>query len=160
MANTGQIKQIIGPVVDVSFSGENSHLPEILSALSIKRSNGEVLILEVQQHLGEDSVRAVSMDSTDGLTRGMDVVDLGKPIAMPVGDQIKGRVFNVVGEPIDGLPALDRTKEYSIHNKPPKFEDLSTEKEVLYTGIKVIDLIEPYSKGGKIGLFGGAGGSM
>ncbi|MCE2789415.1 MAG: F0F1 ATP synthase subunit beta [Saprospiraceae bacterium] len=157
MANTGQIKQIIGPVVDVSFSGENSHLPEILSALSIKRSNGEELILEVQQHLGEDSVRAVSMDSTDGLTRGMDVVDLGKPIAMPVGDQIKGRVFNVVGEPIDGLPALDRTKEYSIHNKPPKFEDLSTEKEVLYTGIKVIDLIEPYSKGGKIGLFGGAG---
>lgn len=157
MANTGQIKQIIGPVVDVSFSGENSHLPEILSALSVKRSNGEELILEVQQHLGEDSVRAVSMDSTDGLTRGMDVVDLGKPIAMPVGDQIKGRVFNVVGEPIDGLPALDRAKEYSIHNKPPKFEDLSTEKEVLYTGIKVIDLIEPYSKGGKIGLFGGAG---
>jgi F-type H+/Na+-transporting ATPase subunit beta len=157
MANIGQIKQIIGPVVDVSFSNENAHLPEILSALSVTRQNGETLILEVQQHLGEDSVRAVSMDSTDGLTRGMDVVDLGAPISMPVGDQIKGRVFNVVGEPIDGLPALDRTNTYSIHNKPPRFEDLSTETEILYTGIKVIDLIEPYSKGGKIGLFGGAG---
>lgn len=157
MANTGHIKQIIGPVVDVSFAGENSKLPEILNALSIKRQNGETLILEVQQHLGEDSVRAVSMDSTDGLTRGMEVVDLGTPIAMPVGDQIKGRVFNVVGEPIDGLGALDRSTTRSIHNKPPRFEDLSTETEVLFTGIKVIDLIEPYSKGGKIGLFGGAG---
>ena len=157
MANIGHIKQIIGPVVDVSFAGENSKLPEILNALSVKRQNGEILILEVQQHLGEDSVRAVSMDSTDGLTRGMDVVDMGEPISMPVGDQIKGRVFNVVGEPIDGLAALDRSKTYSIHNKPPRFEDLSTENEILYTGIKVIDLIEPYSKGGKIGLFGGAG---
>jgi F-type H+-transporting ATPase subunit beta len=157
MANIGQIKQVIGPVIDVSFSGEGAQLPEILNALSIKRPNGEELILEVQQHLGEDSVRAVSMDSTDGLTRGMDVTDLGKPISMPVGEQIKGRVFNVVGEPIDGLPALDRSQSYSIHNKPPRFEDLSTETEVLFTGIKVIDLIEPYSKGGKIGLFGGAG---
>ncbi len=157
MANVGHIKQIIGPVIDVSFAGEGSKLPEILNALSIKRSNGEELILEVQQHLGEDSVRAVSMDSTDGLTRGMEVVDLGAPISMPVGEQIKGRVFNVVGEPIDGLGALDRSQTRSIHNKPPKFEDLSTETEVLYTGIKVIDLIEPYSKGGKIGLFGGAG---
>jgi F-type H+-transporting ATPase subunit beta len=157
MANKGQIKQIIGPVVDVSFSGEGNKLPEILNALSIRRETGEELILEVQQHLGEDSVRAISMDSTDGLTRGTEVIDLGAPIAMPVGDQIKGRVFNVVGEPIDGLGALDRTHTYSIHNKPPRFEDLSTETEVLYTGIKVIDLIEPYSKGGKIGLFGGAG---
>ena len=157
MANIGHIKQIIGPVVDVSFAGENSKLPEILNALSIQRPNGETLILEVQQHLGEDSVRAVSMDSTDGLTRGMDVLDLDSQISMPVGDQIKGRVFNVVGEPIDGLGALDRKVTRSIHNKPPRFEDLSTEKEVLFTGIKVIDLIEPYSKGGKIGLFGGAG---
>ena len=101
MANIGYIKQIIGPVVDVSFAGENSKLPDILNALSITRNNGEVLILEVQQHLGEDSVRAVSMDSTDGLTRGLEVLDLGAPIAMPVGDQIKGRVFNVVGEPIE-----------------------------------------------------------
>ncbi|MBK9256180.1 MAG: F0F1 ATP synthase subunit beta [Saprospiraceae bacterium] len=157
MANIGHIKQIIGPVVDVSFAGKDSRLPEILNALSIIRPNGEELILEVQQHLGEDSVRAISMDSTDGLTRGMDVRDMGEPIAMPVGDQIKGRVFNVVGEPIDGLGRLDRTNTYSIHNKPPKFDQLSTETEVLFTGIKVIDLIEPYSKGGKIGLFGGAG---
>lgn len=157
MANIGQIKQIIGPVVDVSFSAQDSILPEIYYALSVKKPNGENLILEVQQHLGEDSVRAISMDSTDGLTRGMDVVDLGEPISMPIGEQIKGRVFNVVGEPIDGLPTLDKTKAYSIHNKPPRFEDLSTETEVLFTGIKVIDLIEPYSKGGKIGLFGGAG---
>lgn len=157
MANIGQIKQIIGPVVDVSFAAAGSTLPEIFYALSVTKANGDKLILEVQQHLGEDSVRAVSMDSTDGLTRGMDVVDLGEPISMPIGDQIKGRVFNVVGDPIDGLPALDKTNSYSIHNKPPRFEDLSTESEVLYTGIKVIDLIEPYSKGGKIGLFGGAG---
>lgn len=157
MANIGQIKQIIGPVVDVSFSAPGSKLPEIFYALSVQKPNGESLILEVQQHLGEDSVRAISMDSTDGLTRGMDVVDLGEPISMPTGDQIKGRVFNVVGEPIDGLRTLDKVNAYSIHNKPPRFEDLSTETEVLYTGIKVIDLIEPYSKGGKIGLFGGAG---
>ena len=138
MANKGQIKQIIGPVVDVSFSAADAKLPEILSALSVDRGNGEKLILEVQQHLGEDSVRAVSMDSTDGLTRGMDVIDLGAPISMPIGEQIKGRVFNVVGAPIDGLGELDMTKSYQIHNKPPRFEDLSTEKEVLYTGIKVI----------------------
>ena len=157
MANIGLIKQIIGPVVDVSFAAQDSTLPEIYYALSVQKPNGETLILEVQQHLGEDSVRAVSMDSTDGLTRGMEVVDLGEPISMPTGDQIKGRVFNVVGDPIDGLPKLDKINAYSIHNKPPRFEDLSTETEVLFTGIKVIDLIEPYSKGGKIGLFGGAG---
>ncbi|MBK9045038.1 MAG: F0F1 ATP synthase subunit beta [Saprospiraceae bacterium] len=157
MANIGLIKQIIGPVVDVSFAAQGSTLPEIYYALSVQKPNGESLILEVQQHLGEDSVRAVSMDSTDGLTRGMEVVDLGEPISMPTGDQIKGRVFNVVGDPIDGLPKLNKINAYSIHNKPPRFEDLSTETEVLFTGIKVIDLIEPYSKGGKIGLFGGAG---
>jgi len=158
MANIGQIKQVIGPVVDVSFEGENSTLPEILNALEITRENGEKLILEVQQHLGEDSVRAISMDSTEGLTRGMDVVDLGQSITMPTGDAIKGRLFNVVGEAIDGLGNVEKTENaYSIHRKPPRFEDLSTETEVLFTGIKVIDLIEPYAKGGKIGLFGGAG---
>jgi F-type H+-transporting ATPase subunit beta len=157
MANKGQIKQIIGPVVDVSFTGEGSKLPEILNALSIKKENGEEIILEVQQHLGENSVRAISMDSTDGLTRGTEVTDLGEPISMPVGEQIKGRLFNVVGEPIDGIGPVSKKGAYSIHNKPPRFEDLSTESEILYTGIKVIDLIEPYSKGGKIGLFGGAG---
>ncbi|MGA0256865.1 MAG: F0F1 ATP synthase subunit beta [Saprospiraceae bacterium] len=158
MANIGQIKQVIGPVVDVSFEGENSTLPEILNALEITRENGEKLTLEVQQHLGEDSVRAISMDSTEGLTRGMDVVDLGQNITMPTGDAIKGRLFNVVGEAIDGLGNVEKTENaYSIHRKPPRFEDLSTETEVLFTGIKVIDLIEPYAKGGKIGLFGGAG---
>ncbi|MCB0654951.1 MAG: F0F1 ATP synthase subunit beta [Saprospiraceae bacterium] len=158
MANIGKVKQIIGPVVDVSFEGENSRLPEIFNALVIDRGNGEQLVLECQQHLGEDSVRTVAMDSTDGLYRGMDVVDTGSPIKMPVGDQIKGRLFNVVGEPIDGIgPVIKDDRARSIHNKPPTYEQLSTDTEVLYTGIKVIDLIEPYAKGGKIGLFGGAG---
>ena len=158
MANVGQIKQIIGPVVDVSFEGEGSVLPEILNALTIDKPNGEKLILECQQHLGEDSVRAIAMDATDGLTRGMPVADTGKPIAMPTGDAIKGRLFNVVGQAIDGIGdvPLDDSA-YPIHRKPPTYEELSTEAEVLFTGIKVIDLIEPYSKGGKIGLFGGAG---
>ncbi len=155
MANIGHVKQIIGPVVDVSFANET--LPEIFNALEIKRSNGDVLVLEVQQHLGEDSVRAIAMDSTDGLTRGTEVVDTGRAIAMPVGEGIRGRLFNVVGQAIDGIPQPDGSQVYSIHRKPPKYEDLSTSKEILYTGIKVIDLIEPYMKGGKIGLFGGAG---
>lgn len=158
MANIGLVKQVIGPVVDVSFAGENAELPEILHALTIDRQDGTQLILEVQQHLGEDSVRAIAMDSTDGLRRGMQVSDTGKPIAMPTGDEIKGRLFNVVGEPIDGIgPVPKDERAYPIHRKPPAYEQLSTETEVLYTGIKVIDLIEPYAKGGKIGLFGGAG---
>lgn len=158
MANIGQIKQIIGPVVDVSFAAEGAKLPEIYNALEIKRANGETLVLEVQQHLGEDSVRAIAMDSTDGLTRGTDVIDTGIAIAMPVGEAIKGRLFNVVGEAIDGIgPVAKGADARPIHRKPPTYEDLSTEKEVLSTGIKVIDLIEPYMKGGKIGLFGGAG---
>jgi F-type H+-transporting ATPase subunit beta len=158
MANIGRIKQIIGAVVDVDFGGKDSHLPEILSALELTRPDGTVLVLEVQRHLGEDSVRTISMDSTDGLTRGMEVVDTGLPISMPVGESIRGRLFNVVGQPIDGLPVVEKGKDaYSIHRKPPTYEELSTEREVLYTGIKVIDLIEPYAKGGKIGLFGGAG---
>ncbi|MCB0585078.1 MAG: F0F1 ATP synthase subunit beta [Phaeodactylibacter sp.] len=157
MANTGQVKQVIGPVVDVSFSKEGSKLPEILNALEIQRPNGETLVLEVQQHLGEDSVRAIAMDSTDGLTRGTEVVDTGKNIAMPIGEAIKGRLFNVVGEAIDGIGPVAKDQSAPIHRKPPTYEELSVEKEVLYTGIKVIDLIEPYLKGGKIGLFGGAG---
>ena len=157
MANTGQIKQVIGAVVDVAFPGEGVKLPEIFNALRIERENGDTLVLEVQQHLGEDSVRAIAMDATEGLTRGTKVVDTGAPISMPIGDAIKGRLFNVTGEPIDGLGAIETSKSKSIHNDPPKFEDLSTETEVLFTGIKVIDLIEPYAKGGKIGLFGGAG---
>ncbi len=156
--NKGTIKQIIGPVIDVSFEGEGSKLPDILNALEITRENGEKLVLEVQQHLGEDSVRAIAMDSTDGLMRGMDVVDTGDNIRMPTGEKIKGRLFNVIGEPIDGIgPVPKGENAYPIHRKPPVYEELSTETEVLFTGIKVIDLIEPYSKGGKIGLFGGAG---
>ncbi len=157
MANIGHIKQIIGPVLDISFAGEGSKLPEILNALTIERPAG-LLTLEVQQHLGEDSVRAIAMESTDGLTRGMAVTDTGRPISMPIGDQIKGRLFNVVGDAIDGIAPVEKgDNAYAIHRKPPRYEDLSTETEVLFTGIKVIDLIEPYQKGGKIGLFGGAG---
>ncbi len=156
MPNIGKISQIIGPVVDVSFA-DDAHLPRIYDALEITRENGQKVILEVQRHLGEDRVRAVAMDSTDGLLRGMPVTDLEAAITMPVGDGIKGRVFNVVGDAIDGLVNIDKTGGRPIHNQPPRFEDLSTESEVLFTGIKVIDLLEPYAKGGKIGLFGGAG---
>lgn len=155
----GHISQVIGPVVDVFFEGTDAELmlPSIHDALEIKRANGKRLIVEVQQHIGENTVRTVAMDSTDGLQRGMKVHLMGGPITMPIGDQIKGRVLNVVGDSIDGMRELDRTGAYPIHRDPPKFEDLTTVQEVLYTGIKVIDLLEPYSKGGKIGLFGGAG---
>ena len=155
----GHISQVIGPVVDVYFEGTDAELmlPSIHDALEIKRSNGKTLIVEVQQHIGENTVRTVAMDSTDGLQRGMKVYPTGGPITMPVGDQIKGRLMNVVGDSIDGMKELDRAGAYPIHRDPDKFEDLTTVQEVLYTGIKVIDLLEPYSKGGKIGLFGGAG---
>src|SRR3954466_12675085 len=156
MANTGKIKSIIGAVVDVQFDNEQK-LPEILNALELTRENGDRLTLEVQQHLGEDSVRTIAMDGTEGLVRGTVVIDTGKPIMMPVGEGIKGRLFNVTGDAIDGLPQVSKVGGRAIHAKPPLFEDLSTANEILYTGIKVIDLIEPYAKGGKIGLFGGAG---
>ena len=156
--NKGKVLQIMGPVVDVEFPSENS-LPKIYNSLEINKNDGSKLILEVQSHSGEGTVRAISMDSTDGLSRGMDVVDSGSPIQMPIGDEINGRLFNVIGDPIDGLPELKKNDSNGlpIHRKSPKFEDLSTSTEVLFTGIKVIDLIEPYAKGGKIGLFGGAG---
>ena len=157
----GHISQVIGPVVDVYFEGKNIDegllLPRIHDALTIKRDDGRTLIVEVQQHIGEDTVRTVAMDSTDGLRRGMEVIPTGQPITMPIGDQIKGRLMNVVGEAVDGMKELDKNGAYPIHREPPKFEELSTSQEVLFTGIKVIDLLEPYSKGGKIGLFGGAG---
>ena len=156
MPNIGKIKQIIGPVVDVHFPGEQE-LPEIFNALELIRENGEKLVMEVQQHLGEDSVRCIAMDGTEGLQRGLDVVDTGKAIAMPTGPQIYGRLFNVTGDAIDGLPEVSKENARPIHARPPRFEDLSTNSEILLTGIKVIDLIEPYAKGGKIGLFGGAG---
>lgn len=157
----GHISQIIGPVIDVYFEGKDidteARLPRIHDALHIKRPDGRTLVVEVQQHIGEDTVRTVAMDLTDGLRRGMEVVPMGQPIVMPVGDQVKGRMMNVTGDPIDGMKDLDMKGAYPIHREPPKFEDLSTTREVLYTGIKVIDLLEPYAKGGKIGLFGGAG---
>ena len=157
MANIGKITQIIGAVIDVSFEDEGSVLPNVLDALEIERPGNTPIILECQQHIGEDRVRTISMESTDGLMRGMKVRSLGAPIQMPAGDIIKGRLFNVVGEAIDGIGPVSKEKSVPIHRQAPRFEDLSTESEVLFTGIKVIDLIEPYSKGGKIGLFGGAG---
>jgi len=154
---TGKIVQVIGPVIDVSFDQEGSKLPNILDALEITKENGQKIILECQQHIGEDRVRTIAMDSSDGLRRGMEVVATGAPIRMPIGDQVKGRLFNVVGEAIDGIGEVSNAGGYAIHREPPRFEDLSTATEVLFTGIKVIDLLEPYAKGGKIGLFGGAG---
>ncbi|HAZ74832.1 MAG TPA: F0F1 ATP synthase subunit beta, partial [Rikenellaceae bacterium] len=152
----GTISQIIGPVVDVHFDDVKS-MPSIYDALSVQREDGRVLIIEVQQHIGEDTVRCVAMDSTDGLRRGMEAVSMGEPIEMPVGNVIRGRVLNVTGDAIDGLGEIHSDATLPIHREPPKFEDLKTSQEVLFTGIKVIDLLEPYLKGGKIGLFGGAG---
>ncbi|MCK5820771.1 MAG: F0F1 ATP synthase subunit beta [Bacteroidales bacterium] len=155
--STGTIVQIIGPVIDVEFSGEGVQLPEIYESLEIDRGSGKTLIVECEQHIGEHIVRTIAMDSTDGLHRGMKVVATGTPILMPIGDAVKGRLLNVTGSAVDGLGELSREGGYPIHKEPPLFKDLSTDNEILYTGIKVIDLIEPYSKGGKIGLFGGAG---
>ena len=158
---TGHISQIIGPVIDVFFDTKGLDaekvLPKIYDALKVKRPNGEEMIIEVQQHIGEDTVRCVAMDNTDGLQRGIEAVPLGSPITMPAGEQIKGRMLNVIGRPIDGMNELSMEGSFPIHRDAPKFEELSTTKEVLSTGIKVIDLLEPYLKGGKIGLFGGAG---
>ena len=157
----GHISQIIGPVIDVYFDTEGLDaekvLPKIHEALQIVRPNGEKLVIEVQQHIGEDTVRCVAMDNTDGLQRGLEAIPMGTPIVMPAGDQIKGRMLNVIGQPIDGMKQLDMEGAYPIHREAPSFEELSTKKEILATGIKVIDLLEPYMKGGKIGLFGGAG---
>ncbi len=157
MANTGRITQIIGPVVDVAFDTPGTHLPNILDSLELFKSDGTRVVLEVQQHLGEDRVRTVAMEGTEGLVRGARVTDTGSPIQMPIGEEIKGRLFNVIGETIDGMPQPKGGKSLPIHRAAPLYENLSTSSEVLYTGIKVIDLIEPYVKGGKIGLFGGAG---
>ncbi|MGZ4033543.1 MAG: F0F1 ATP synthase subunit beta, partial [Bacteroidia bacterium] len=154
--NTGKISQVIGPVIDVSFEG-GATLPNILDALEVVKPNGQKIILETQKHIGEDTVRTIAMDSSDGLYRGMPVTATGKGITMPVGEKVKGRLFNVVGEAIDGINVVSNEGGAPIHRTPPKYEDLSTSTEVLFTGIKVIDLLEPYAKGGKIGLFGGAG---
>jgi F-type H+-transporting ATPase subunit beta len=157
--NEGKIVQIIGPVVDIDFSG--GKLPEIMHAVRIPRKNAEgadeELICEVQQQLGEDRVRTVAMDSTDGLTRGMTAIDTGASISVPVGSEVLGRLINVTGHGIDGLPEIKTKKLYPIHRSAPKFDELATKKEMFETGIKVVDLLEPYTKGGKTGLFGGAG---
>jgi F-type H+-transporting ATPase subunit beta len=152
----GRISQVIGPVVDVAFDNDSA-LPTIYDALEVRRKDGTRVVLEVQAHVGENSIRAISMDSTDGFTRGMEVISTGSAIKMPTGDKIKGRLFNVVGDAIDGINVMDSSNGLPIHREAPRFEDLSTASEILFTGIKVIDLIEPYAKGGKIGLFGGAG---
>ncbi|MDD3487243.1 MAG: F0F1 ATP synthase subunit beta [Candidatus Moranbacteria bacterium] len=152
--NKGKINQIIGPVVDVEFA---ENLPEIYSALEVKLEGNKKLVLETHQHLGANKVRAVAMGSTDGLRRQMEVIDTGAPISVPVGPQILGRMFNLLGEPIDGLEEVKTEKKFPIHRPTPAFTEQSTEAEILETGIKVIDLICPFLKGGKIGLFGGAG---
>lgn len=136
--SVGHIAQIIGPVVDVVFEKEED-LPNLYDALEITRKNGENLIVEAQQAIGENTIRTIAMDSTDGLSRGTEVISTGKPISMPTGDKIKGRLFNVIGKAIDGLGEVESEKRYPIHNDPPRYEDLSTSKEILHTGIKVID---------------------
>ena len=151
----GKISQIIGPVVDVDFP--EGRLPSILDALTITRADGTKLVLETQQHLGEERVRTVAMESTDGLVRGLSVANTGRPIQVPVGLEVLGRMLNVVGDPIDGRGPVTTKKTYSIHRLAPRFDEISTKAEMFETGIKVIDLLEPYSRGGKTGLFGGAG---
>ncbi len=151
----GKITQIIGAVLDVKFSADT--LPALYNAVTIQRKNGEELIVEVAQHLGDDTVRCISMGPTDGLVRGMEAVNTGSPISVPVGEKTLGRMFNVSGDPIDEKPAPEGAPTWSIHRQAPKFEDQATETEILETGIKVVDLLCPYQKGGKIGLFGGAG---
>ena len=141
--NKGEIIQVIGPVIDVSFEKSGGELPGIYDALEIKRNDGSTLVVECQQHIGEYTVRCIALDATDGIRRGMEVVATGAAIRIPIGNQVKGRVLNVIGDPIDGMKDLDKSEGYEIHKKPPEYTDLSTSTEVLYTGIKVIDLIEP-----------------
>ena len=155
MANTGKITQIIGAVLDVKF--EEGHLPEVNEAINVPLKDGNELTIEVAQHLGDDVVRCIAMGSTDGLVRGMEAIATGGPISVPVGENTLGRIFNVLGKPIDNKPAPDGVSYEPIHRPAPEFEEQSTETELLETGIKVVDLLCPYQKGGKIGLFGGAG---
>ena len=155
MPNTGKITQIIGAVLDIKFT--EGHLPSIYEAIHITRKNGELLVVEVAQHLGDEIVRCIAMGPTDGLVRGMEAVATGAPISVPVGEETLGRIFNVTGDPIDNKPAPTGAKKMPIHREAPSFEEQSTSAEVLETGIKVVDLLCPYQKGGKIGLFGGAG---
>ena len=152
--NVGKVVQIIGPVVDIKFNA--SELPNLLNAIEIELNN-QTLTVEVAQHIGDDTVRCIAMSSTDGLVRGTEAKDTGKAIAVPVGPQTLGRIFNVLGEPVDNKPQVETPERWPIHRQAPSFEDQETGTEILETGIKVVDLIAPYLKGGKIGLFGGAG---
>ncbi len=154
--NSGKVAQVIGPVVDVIFEGEKD-LPDIYEALELYNESGHRVMLECQQHIGEDTIRTVAMDATEGLARGMPVYRTGGPITMPAGVEVHGRLFNVTGEPIDGLGPVETEKRYDIHSDPPPYAELKTGTDILHTGIKVIDLLTPYPRGGKIGLFGGAG---
>ena len=152
--NIGKVVQVIGPVLDIRF--EDGHLPELLTAIEIM--NGEKKITaEVAQHVGDNVVRCISMNATDGMVRGMDAVDTGSPITVPVGDKCLGRIFNLLGQAIDNQPDPDAEERWPIHRQPPSYEEQETSTEILETGIKVVDLIAPYAKGGKIGLFSGAG---
>ncbi|MDP4278663.1 MAG: F0F1 ATP synthase subunit beta, partial [Bacteroidota bacterium] len=156
----GFVSQVIGPVVDIRFNTEDGSavlLPKIHDAVKIPLQSGKELIVEVQQHIGENTVRTVAMDSTDGLSRGLEVFPVGSPILVPVGEELKGRLLNVTGDTVDGLKPIESHETLPIHRDPPEFNELTTSTEIFYTGIKVIDLLEPYVKGGKIGLFGGAG---
>ncbi|PBH95967.1 F0F1 ATP synthase subunit beta, partial [Clostridioides difficile] len=155
MANVGKVVQIVGAVLDVKFDSEQS-LPNLLNALVIKLGDKEI-VAEVAQHIGDDTVRCIAMSATDGLVRGMEVVDTGGPISVPVGDETLGRIFNVLGKPVDGKPAPKSAPKLPIHRPAPAYDELETTAEILETGIKVVDLLAPYLKGGKIGLFGGAG---
>ena len=152
--NIGKVVQIIGAVVDISFPKDS--LPNLLNAIEID-NNGEKLVCEVAQHIGDDVVRCIAMSSTDGLVRGVDAVDTGNPISVPVGRDTLGRIFNILGEPVDNKPAPEGAEKWAIHREAPSYEEQTAANEILETGIKVIDLICPYLKGGKIGLFGGAG---
>ena len=152
--NIGKVVQIIGAVVDIAFEKDN--LPNLLNAIEID-NNGEKLVCEVAQHIGDDVVRCIAMSSTDGLVRGVEAADTGSPITVPVGRETLGRIFNVLGEPVDNKPAPEKTERWAIHREAPSYEEQAAANEILETGIKVIDLICPYLKGGKIGLFGGAG---
>ncbi len=154
--STGKVSQVIGPVVDVIFEGRED-LPDIYESMEVFNEHGHRIVLECQQHLGEDTIRTIAMDATDGLCRGMKVVCSGGPITMPAGEAVRGRLFNVIGQPIDGLGEVETPKRYDIHSDPPKYDQLKIGDEILHTGIKVIDLLMPYPKGGKVGLFGGAG---
>ena len=152
--NIGTVLQIIGPVLDIKFS--DGHLPGLLNAITVENGS-ETITLEVAQHIGDDVVRCIAMSSTDGLVRGAKAVDTGGPITVPVGEQCLGRIFNLLGDPVDNQPAPEAAERWPIHRQPPTFDEQESTTEILETGIKVVDLIAPYAKGGKIGLFGGAG---